>query len=456
MATLTDEEKAALLYDWTKWRRPEQAPPPEPWSGWFIKAGRGWGKTRTGAETVRDWVENHGVKRIGIVSETSADGRDIIAEGESGLLAISPPWNMPRYEVSKRRITWPSGAMATLYDAREPGQLRGPQHEKLWFDELAKYRYAEECFDMAMFGLRLGPNPQWIATTTPQTTPFVKKLLRMPGVVVTHGRSADNLANLSAAFRRNVIDRYAGTRLGRQELDAELLEDVLGALWLRRTIEEARVLAPPAFKRVVVAFDPAAKSTKVSNEMGIVVVAEGVDGHGYVLDDVSGVYSPDQAARRAIGCYTRHKADAIVVETNNGGEWIPALLKTVQVDNAAATNIRIKEVTATRGKAVRAEPIAALYEQGKVHHVGMFPALEDQMTQFTKEVAATRSEEGLSPDRVDALVWGFTDLFPSLVRKPDAHAPHTADSDYDPLAGAPSPHGRHGRTVEYANWDPLA
>lgn len=408
-ATLTTEEKAALLFRWEAWRRDAQAPPAGAWIGWLIDAGRGWGKTRTGAETVRHWVEAEGVKRIGICSETAADNRDIIVEGESGLLNICPPWNMPVYEPSKRRVTWPNGAMATLYDATEPKQLRGPQHEKFWFDELAKYRYAEAVFDMAMFGLRLGKNPQWIATTTPLPTPFFKALLKRPDVVITKGRTVDNLANLSPTFRKTVVERYQGTRLGRQELDAELIDDVTGALWTRRGIDESRVTTIPTLKRVVVGVDPATTSRKTSNEHGIVTVGIGTDSHGYVLDDVSGILTPDQMARRALGCYARHKADAIVVETNNGGDFIPALIKTID------PNCNVIDVRAARGKVVRAEPISALYDQGRVHHVGVFATLEDQMTQFTREVAAYRDPDAGSPDRVDALVWALTELFPDVV-----------------------------------------
>lgn len=409
LASLTTEEKAALLYRWESWRRPQQAPPAGDWTGWLIDAGRGWGKTRTGAETVRHWVEQEGVKRIGIVSETAADNRDIVVEGESGLMSICPPWAMPTYEPSKRRLTWPNGAIATFYDATEPKQLRGPQHEKIWFDELAKYRYAEQVFDMAMFGLRLGPKPQWIATTTPLPTPFFKALLRRPDVVITKGRTIENLANLSPTFRKTVVDRYKGTRLGRQELDAELIDDVIGALWSRRTIEDCRVTTLPTLKRVVVGVDPATTSKKTSNEHGIVTVGLGADNHGYVIDDVSDIMTPDQMARRAVGCYARHKADAIVVETNNGGDFIPALIRTIN------PNANVIDVRAARGKVVRAEPISALYDQGRVHHVGTFPALEDQMTQFTREVAASRDAETTSPDRVDALVWALTDLFPDVV-----------------------------------------
>jgi predicted phage terminase large subunit-like protein len=409
LATLTTEEKAALLYRWESWRRPQQAPPTGDWTGWLIDAGRGWGKTRTGAETVRHWVEKEGVKRIGIVSETAADNRDIVVEGESGLMNICPPWSMPTYEPSKRRLTWPNGAIATFYDATEPKQLRGPQHEKIWFDELAKYRYAEQVFDMAMFGLRLGAKPQWIATTTPLPTPFFKALLKRPDVVITKGKTIENLANLSPTFRKTVVERYKGTRLGRQELDAELIDDVIGALWSRRTIEDCRVSVIPTLKRVVVGVDPATTSRKTSNEHGIITVGIGTDNHGYVLDDVSDIMTPDQMARRAVGCYTRHKADAIVVETNNGGDFIPSLIKTIN------PNANVIDVRAARGKVVRAEPISALYDQGRVHHVGTFPALEDQMTQFTREVAASRDAETTSPDRVDALVWALTDLFPDVV-----------------------------------------
>lgn len=409
LATLTTEEKAALLYRWESWRRPQQAPPEGDWTGWLIDAGRGWGKTRTGAETVRHWVEKEGVKRIGIVSETAADNRDIVVEGESGLMNICPPWAMPTYEPSKRRLTWPNGAIATFYDATEPKQLRGPQHEKIWFDELAKYRYAEQVFDMAMFGLRLGKKPQWVATTTPLPTPFFKALLKRPDVVITKGKTIENLANLSPTFRKTVVDRYKGTRLGRQELDAELIDDVIGALWSRRTIEDCRVSTIPTLKRVVVGVDPATTSRKTSNEHGIITVGLGTDNHGYVLDDTSDIMTPDQMARRAVGCYSRHKADAIVVETNNGGDFIPALIKTIN------PNVNVIDVRAARGKVVRAEPISALYDQGRVHHVGTFPALEDQMTQFTREVAAQRDAETTSPDRVDALVWALTDLFPDVV-----------------------------------------
>lgn len=309
--------------------------------------------------------------------------------------------------------TWEPAGTATVYNLQvsvdEEYFANGVLVHNCWFDELAKFRYAEQVFAMAMFGLRLGARPQWIATTTPLPTPFFKGLLKDPKVHITKGRTVENLLNLSPLFKQQVVDRYAGTRLGKQELDAELIDDVAGALWTRRGIEECRAVDMPQFKRVVVGVDPATTSKKTSNEHGIITVGLGVDGQGYVIDDVSGVMPPDQMARRALGCYARHQADAIVVETNNGGDWIPALISTIN------GNANVIDVRASRGKVVRAEPIAALYDQGRVHHVGVFPELEDQMTQFTREVAASREDDRASPDRVDALVWGLTELFPDVV-----------------------------------------
>ena len=249
-ASLSDGEAAALHFEWSAWARKEQLPPPPPYEGWLILAGRGWGKTRTGAEFVRTEAESGRSRRIALVAETSADGRDVIVEGESGILACSPPWARPVYEPSKRRLTWPKCAMATLYDAREPDQLRGPQHDLVWFDELAKYRYAEAVFDMAMFGLRVGDCPRWLITTTPRPISLIRRLLTQTGAVVTRGKSDENLTNLAPTYRRNVIDRYRGSRIGRQELDAEILEDIPGALWSRRSLDEARVRSAPALTRI--------------------------------------------------------------------------------------------------------------------------------------------------------------------------------------------------------------
>lgn len=413
-ASLSEEEKGVLNFDWPRWARKEQLAnweyvrdgKPQIYDGWLIIAGRGWGKTRVGAETVRAEVESGRSGRIGLVAETSADGRDVIVEGESGIIACSPPWNRPVYEPSKRRLTWPNGAIATLYDAREPDQLRGPQHDFIWFDELAKYRYADAVFDMAMFGLRLGPQPRWVITTTPRPIGLIRRLLAQGGVKITRGRSTDNLGNLSPSYQRNVIDRYKGTRLGRQELDAEILDDIPGALWSRRSLDEARVSAARPLTRIVVGVDPAASSGETANENGIIVAGIDDKNKAYVLEDWSLRGSPDEWARKAVAAYRKWSADCLVAECNQGGDMVEAVIRSV-------ADVPVKLVRASRGKYVRAEPISALYEQGRVHHVGCLPELEDQMISFTPERAADRSD-GYSPDRVDALVWAATELFPDI------------------------------------------
>jgi len=410
LANLTDEEAHLLCFDWRRWARPNQIIPPGDWFVWLILAGRGWGKSRTGAEAVREEVESGRSGRIALIAETSADARDVMVEGESGILAVSPPWNRPKYEPSKRRLTWPNGAIATCYDAREPDQLRGPQHDFFWGDEWAKFRYAQACWDNMLPGLRLGKHPRGVITTTPKPVPLIKSLVRDPGVYLTKGKSTENLSNLAATFKRAVIDRYAGTRMGRQELDAEILEDVPGALWTRRGLDEARVEKAPSLKRIVVAVDPAATSGDSANENGIVIVGMSQDQHGYVIDDWSERGSPDKWARKVVAAYRRYEADKVVVEVNQGGEMVAQVLRSVE------PHLPIEEVRASRGKYVRAEPVAALYEQGRVHHVGAFAELEDQMVTFTPERAADRSD-GYSPDRVDALVWALSALFPSMIQK---------------------------------------
>jgi phage terminase large subunit-like protein len=409
LKTLTDEEAAALIFDWPKWARPAQLLPDGDWDGWLILAGRGWGKTRCGAEAIRAEVEAGRAQRIGLVAETAADGRNVIVEGESGILATSPPWNRPLYEPSKRRLTWPNGAIAILYDACQPDQLRGPQHDLILFDELAKYRYADAVFDNAMFGLRLSLHPRWIATTTPRPISLIRKLLTAKTVAVTRGRSDDNLANLSPSYQRNVIERYRGTRLGRQELDAEVLDDVPGALWSRRVLDEGRVIKTPVLSRVIVGIDPAATAGEDSDETGIIVCGVAADGNAYVIADCSVRASPGEWARKAVAAYRLHRADLIVAEANQGGDMVAAVIRSVLPDAP------VKLVRATRGKYVRAEPASALYEQGRIRHAGVFPDLEDQMTGFTP----SRAGDGRSPDRVDALVWALTELFPDVIAAGD-------------------------------------
>lgn len=405
LTNLTDEEAAALIYDWPKWARPAQLLPSGGWDGWLILAGRGWGKTRCGAETIRAEIEAKRARRIALVAETAADGRNVIVEGESGILATSPPWSRPLYEPSKRRLTWSCGAMATLYDACEPDQLRGPQHDLILFDELAKYRYAEAVFDNAMFGLRLGRHPRWIATTTPRPIALIRKLLAAKMVMVTRGKTDENLSNLSPSYQHNVIARYRGTRLGRQELDGEVLDDVPGALWSRRLLDEHRVAKAPSCARIVIGVDPAVSGGEGANETGIIVCGMAVDGNAYVMGDWSLAGSPDAWARKVIAAYRLHNADLIVAEANQGGDMVR------QVLNAVLPDVPVKLVRATRGKYVRAEPVSALYEQGRVRHAGVLPDLEDQMTSFT----SVRAGDGRSPDRVDALVWALTELFPDVI-----------------------------------------
>lgn len=405
---LTDQEAEQLIYDWPFWARPDQLPPAGDWPGWLILAGRGWGKTRTGAETVRDMVERGLWGRVALVAPTAADARDVMVEGQSGLVNVCPPWNRPLYEPSKRRVTWPNGALATLYSADEPDRLRGPQHDGAWVDEPRSWRYPA-AFDMLMLGLRLGNYPRWIATTTPSRTALIRKLLAMPNVHITRGTTYDNRANLAPAFFDEIARQYEGTTLGRQELYAEMLDDVPGALWTRATIEAGRITVRDSAEltalvksmvRIVVGVDPAATSNEESNDTGIIVAGVGANGEGYVFEDRTIKASPDGWGRRAVRAYADYEADALVPETNQGGEMVSAVLNTAA--RAEDVRIVIRPVHASRGKRTRAEPIAALYEQGRIHHVGALTALEDEMCSWLP------GED--SPDRMDALVWSLTDL----------------------------------------------
>ncbi len=395
------------MYDWPFWARNNQLPPDGDWPGWLLMCGRGFGKTRTGAETVRHYAESGVYGRFHLIAPTAADARDVMVEGESGLMSVCPPWNRPLYEPSKRRVTWPNGAMATLFSADEPERLRGPQCEFIWGDEPRSWRYPE-AFDMAMLGLRLGPHPRWVFTTTPSRTALIRKLLAIPGVVMTRGSTYDNRANLAPAFFGQIARQYEGTTLGRQELYAEMLDDVPGALWTRATIENSRKGIEPgdlkafiqSMRRIVVGVDPAATSNEDSNDTGIIVAGVAMDGEAYVFEDRTIKGSPDTWGRRVVRAYADYQADAIIPETNQGGEMVSAVLNTAA--SAEDTHIVIRPVHASRGKRTRAEPIAALYEQGHVHHVGMLTALEDEMCSWLP------GED--SPDRMDALVWALTDL----------------------------------------------
>ena len=386
-----------LLHDWSVWGRPDQQPPSGAWRTWLILAGRGWGKTRTGAEWVRSIVSTGRARRVALVARTAADVRDVIVEGQSGILAISPPHERPTWEPSRRRLTWPNGAIATTYSAEEPDQLRGPQCDSAWCDELAAWRYPE-AWDQLQMGLRLGDDPRVVVTTTPRPTELVRALAASPTTRVTRGRTLDNARNLAPGVVEALTARYGNTRLGRQELDGEILDDAPGALWRLAMFDASRVDTAPTMRRVVVAIDPAMTAHEGSDETGIVVAGLGLDGRAYVIEDLSGVYPAEQWARRAVEAYRRHRADRIVAEVNQGGDLVASVLRAV--DRA----VPVAQVRATRGKALRAEPVAALYEQGRVSHVGLLARLEDQCVSWDP------ASDARSPDRLDALVWALTDL----------------------------------------------
>lgn len=388
---LTESELETLAYDWTFWARDKQRLPAVPFFVWIILAGRGFGKTRTGAETVRQWVKDNAF--VNLIGATADDARDIMIEGESGILAICPKDERPLYVPSKRRLEWRNGATSLIFTADEPERLRGKQHYKVWADELGSWRYPE-AWEQTMFGLRLGNSPQGIVTTTPKPTKLLLELIKDERNVVTTGTTYENRANLAAGFFEYVIKKYEGTRLGRQELNAELLTDVPGALWKREDIDRDRVNKPPdTLSRVVVGVDPTATAT--GDEAGIITAGRNGDDY-YTLADDSIQGSPQVWASRAVRAYHAHKADCIVAEKNNGGEMVEAVIK--QVDSTV--NVRL--VWASRGKATRAEPVSALSEQGRDHHVGIFPYLEDELCMWLP------GDD--SPNRLDAKVWAITDL----------------------------------------------
>lgn len=395
IASLSPSEAEAILYDWIGvWARSDQLLPPWDFFVWVAQAGRGWGKTRVGSETTRIWVRDYPL--VNLIGATADDARDIMIEGESGILAVCPKAERPVYRKSDRYLLWPNGAKSLIFTADEPDRLRGKQHMKLWADEVAAWRRPES-WDQAMLGLRLGDKPQAIVTTTPRPTPLVKALVADPRNHVTRGTTYDNRANLAPDFFRKIITKYEGTRLGRQELNAEILEDTPGALWTLSRIDALRVGKVPTLVRIVVGIDPATTSTEEADDTGIVVAGIGQDGHGYVLDDASTKASPHGWASAAVEMYHRHQADRIVAEANQGGEMVSHTIRTVD------STVPVTLVHASRGKQTRAEPVAAFYEQGKVHHVGTFPTLEDQMATWTPDAPR-------SPDRMDALVWALTNL----------------------------------------------
>lgn len=417
---LTPALAARLLHDWEMWARPDQMPPAlasdgRPWTTWLVLGGRGAGKTRAGAEWVRGLAlgrppfAERPVGRIALVAETMADVREVMVEGVSGLRAVHPQSERPRWEAARRRLVWPNGAVAQGFSAEDPESLRGPQFEAAWCDELAKWRRDEATFDMLQFGLRLGDRPRQMVTTTPRPTALLKRLMADPRTALSRAKTAANARNLAPGFLDAVLSRYGGTRLGRQELDGEIIEDRPGALWTRAALEAIRTPAAPPLARVVVAVDPPASSRAGADACGLVCAGLDASGLVHVLEDASARgLSPAQWAARAVALHRRFEADRIVAEVNQGGEMVRAVLAEVDPD------VPVHMVRATRGKFLRAEPVAALYEQGRVRHAGSFPELEDEMCDF----APTGLSSGRSPDRLDALVWAVTALTLTASQRP--------------------------------------
>lgn len=438
---LDDDAIEQLLWDWQFWRRPNQAIPPGSWDVWVVLAGRGYGKTRTGAETMRHWACSGTYGRMGIVAPTAGDARDIMVEGESGILAISPRDQRPKYEPSKRRLTWPNGARATVFSGEDPDRLRGPQHEAVWVDEPASMDNGEETVDNARLGLRLGKKPRLMVTGTPKRRPWLRALIEEPVTTVTTGSTYENLANLAESFIQVVLGRYEGTRLGLQELHAVMLDDVEGAMWTELSIDLGRIVEfnkadpwtslnvwllktgrPIVTKdtrawRTIVAVDPPGETA----ECGIVVAAAprkavaGID-HAVVLADASMAGRPEEWAAQVIATRNAWGAEAVYVESNQGGDMVRSTI------HAVDPTCPVKKITAVESKTGRAEPVAALYPNGWIHHAGYFVTLEDQMTTWVKREAG-KASDSKSPDRLDALVHAIRELLgtatpPSAVSSP--------------------------------------
>lgn len=417
LESLPPESLAALPWLFEVWGRASQRPPPGAWRHWVFLGGRGAGKTRAGSEWVRRLVEgatplsggSH--RRLALVAETADQAREVMVFGESGVMASSPPDRRPTYQAGRRALVWPNGAEARLFSAADPESLRGPQFDAAWCDELGKWRRAESAWDMLQFGLRLGASPQALVTTTPRRNPVLEALLADPATATTRAPTSENAANLAPAFLSYVRRRYGGSTLGRQELEGELILEAPGALWSAGLLDASRAAEAPVLDRIVVAVDPPIIGGPKADACGIIVAGVVQDGApsdwtAYVLADwsVKGK-SPAIWAERAATAFAQFQADRLVAEVNQGGDMVETILR------QSAPNIPFRGVYATRGKRLRAEPVAALYEQGRVRHVGLFPELEDQMRSFgAASFANAPSGQSRSPDRLDALVWAITDL----------------------------------------------
>jgi predicted phage terminase large subunit-like protein len=406
--SLNSYELDALIWYWPFWAREDQLAPLGDWTSWLLLGGRGAGKTRAGAEWVRYRANltsgPEASRQIALVGETLGAVRQVMVEGPSGILAVSPTSERPRFYASRNLLVWPNGARAYMFSAERPQSLRGPQFDAAWCDELAKWRHDQTTWDMLQFGLRLGSKPQQVLTTTPRPTALLKALLKDDQCLVTRSSTSANKANLAPSFLRDILKRYEGTRLGRQELEAELLDDRQAGLWNVDLLDRQRCQSAPTLEHVIVAVDPPVGSGPRADGCGVIILGRGKDGLAYIIGDQSSQgLSPRAWARKVAQAYDEYNADLLVAEVNQGGELIRELVL------REAPDIRFRAVRARRGKLVRAEPIVALYERGFVFHVGNFEKLEEEMCRY--------DGHGASPDRMDALVWGLTEM---LLRRPTA------------------------------------
>ena len=401
---LSDEEVKSLEHEWLLWARKEQLAPRGNWTTWVLMGGRGSGKTRAGAEWVRQMAnaqsEQNRAGQIALVSETMSEARAIMVEGPSGILSIGPISERPKFDRTRNMLIWENGTRGLLMSAAEPDRFRGPQFDAAWCDELSKWPNAEAAWDMLQFGLRLGERPRQMVTTTPSPTRLIKRLLKDERCVFTRMKTSDNAHNLANSFLSDIVGRYQGTRLGRQELEGELIEDLPNALWTRLGIEACRVSKKPAIQRVLVSVDPAVSSNQKSDACGIIVAGKTERGALVLADETLKPAPPLRWAKTVVNAYHRFGADAVVAEVNQGGDLVANLIE--QID----ANVPVIQVRATRSKWVRAEPVAALYERGRIEHCPGLNELEDEMCAFGPNGLA----DGHSPDRVDALVWALTTL----------------------------------------------